>query len=439
MTDQIRDGRTQLPPRGGAYQNVLVAILFAAFGFVFFDRLALNYLSPFFKDELGINNAMLGLLGGIPALTWALSGLFIGVLSDKLDRRKPLLVIMVLAFSCFSALSGLVGGIASLLMVRAVMGVAEGGVLPISQTLVLYSSSEKRRGLNMGLVQGSSAGLLGGVVGPIVTVSMAEAWGWRSAFLFTIVPGLIITLLILFLVKELRLKTTVDEAGAPGEEHIAAPTSSIPIAERPATFGEALRNRNVILCVVIAVFFITWFITTQTFTPVYLAEVKGFDAGQIQLVLIGIGLGWVLWGAFVPAFSDRLGRRTTIVIFAFIATLAPLAIIWVDSPGWLFATMILTYTGMGCFTLYMATIPAETVSPRIVGSILGLIMGVGEIGGGFIAPAIGGVIADNVGLDATFLMCSAASLVVFGLAFFLRETSPRVARRHDRQPEGTLR
>lgn len=144
---------------------MLVAILFAAFGFVFFDRLALNYLSPFFKDELGINNTMLGLLGGIPALTWALSGLFIGALSDKLDRRKPLLVIMVLAFSCFSALSGLVGGIASLLLVRAVMGVAEGGVLPISQTLVLYSSSEKRRGLNMGLVQGSSAGLLGGVVG----------------------------------------------------------------------------------------------------------------------------------------------------------------------------------------------------------------------------------------------------------------------------------
>lgn len=52
MTDQTRDDRTP-PPRGGAYQNVLVAIFFAAFGFVLFDRLALNYLSPFFKDEMG--------------------------------------------------------------------------------------------------------------------------------------------------------------------------------------------------------------------------------------------------------------------------------------------------------------------------------------------------------------------------------------------------
>jgi MFS family permease len=439
VSDQPDGGRTQLPPRGGAYQNILVAILFCAFGFVFFDRLALNYLSPFFKDELGINNTMLGLLGGIPALTWALSGLFIGVLSDRLDRRKPLLVIMVLAFSCFSALSGLVGGIASLLLVRAVMGVAEGGVLPISQTLVLYSSSEKRRGLNMGLVQGSSAGLLGGIVGPLVTVSIAEAWGWRSAFLFTIVPGLIITVLILFCVKELRLKTTAASANSTGGEHAAAPTSSIPIEERPTTISEAMRNRNVVLCVIIAVFFFPWFITTQTFTPVYMAEVKGFDAGQIQLVLTGIGLGWVLWGAFVPAFSDWWGRRATVAIFAFIATVAPLAIIWVDSPGWLFVTMILTYTGMGCFTLYMATIPAETVNPRIVASVLGLIMGVGEIGGGFIAPAIGGVIADRFGLDATFLMCSAASLIVFVLALFLRETSPRVARRQNLRPEGAIR
>lgn len=137
----------------------------------------------------------------------------------------------------------------------------------------------------MGLSQGSSAGLLGGLVGPLVTVSIGEAWGWRSAFLFSIVPGQIITVLILFCVRELRLKTTAGAANSTGGEHVAAPTSSTPIAERPTTISAAMRNRNVALCVIIAVFFNTWFITTQTFTPVYVAEVKDFDADQIQLVL----------------------------------------------------------------------------------------------------------------------------------------------------------
>src|SRR5699024_9466188 len=153
------------PPRGGNYQNILLAILFCTFGFVFYDRLALNYLAPYWMEELGLNHAALGLLGGIPALTWAISGLLLGFISDKLDRRKPLLVIAVVGFSVFSALSGLVGGLASLLLLRALMGITEGGVLPLSQTLMMFSSSEKRRGLNMGLLQGSSAGLLGGIIG----------------------------------------------------------------------------------------------------------------------------------------------------------------------------------------------------------------------------------------------------------------------------------
>jgi sugar phosphate permease len=63
------------PPRGGRYENVLLAVLFSTFGFVFFDRLALNFLTPYFKDELGLNNAQIGLLGGIPALTWAIAGI----------------------------------------------------------------------------------------------------------------------------------------------------------------------------------------------------------------------------------------------------------------------------------------------------------------------------------------------------------------------------
>lgn len=406
------------PPRGGAYENVLLAVLFATFGFVFFDRLALNFLSPYFKEELGLDNADIGLLGGIPALTWAVSGLAVGYLSDRTDRRKPFLVGAVVAFTLFSTLSGLVGGFASLLLLRALMGGAEGAVLPIAQPMMIHASTPRRRGLNMGLVQGASAGLLGGILGPLVTVQLAESFGWRVAFFATVVPGAVLTLVVLRFVRDLRLRhpgfvEEVTEIGGASEQR-----------DTTMTLAAALRTRNVVVCLAMSVFYLTWFVTTQTFAPLYLDEVKGFNSTELSLALTGIGVAWVVWGALVPGISDRIGRRPAMIGFTALAVVAPLAILGIDSPWLLFTALAVTYTGLGCFTLMMATIPAETVPPQLVATCLGLIMGVGEVVGGFIAPWVAGLLSDSFGLQVSMLISSGAAAVVLVLSFTLRETAP---------------
>ncbi|OXH83728.1 MFS transporter, partial [Burkholderia multivorans] len=78
----------------------------------------------------------------------------------------------------------------------------------------------------------------------------------------------------------------------------------------------------------------------------------------------------------------------TMIVFALIAALCPLAMIHIASLWALCAFVFATYTGLGCFTLFMATIPAETVPPGAVASALGLIMGAGELIGGFVAPTV---------------------------------------------------
>jgi MFS family permease len=299
------------------------------------------------------------------------------------------------------------------------MGAAEGAVLPLSQPLMLHSSTPRRRGLNMGLVQGSSAGLLGGVLGPIVTVWLAESFGWRTAFYATVIPGLVMAGLVLWLVRDLLVRhpatAAIDGEAAP--EHAAG------------GFGAVLRHRNIVICLVIAVFYLTWFLTTQTFTPLYLVEVKGFGAGDVGFVLSGIGIAWVLWGALVPGISDRIGRKPTMIGFSLVAAVSPLAIMGIDSPGLLFGALVLTYTGLGCFTLFMATIPAETVPRAVMATALGLIMGVGEVVGGFVAPALAGRLSDVFGLDAAMLVSAGAAVVVTLLSLALTETAPARAGR----------
>lgn len=123
------------------YENILLGVLFLTFGFVFFDRLALSFLFPFMADELQLSNSHLGMLSSVLALAWAVSGALVGAWSDRRGKRKPLLIVAVILFSLCSALSGLVTGFLSLLLFRGIMGLAEGPILPLSQSLMVEASS----------------------------------------------------------------------------------------------------------------------------------------------------------------------------------------------------------------------------------------------------------------------------------------------------------
>ncbi|MBE3007777.1 MFS transporter [Microbispora sp. NEAU-D428] len=401
------------------YENRLLLLLFLAFGFVFFDRQALAFLAPYMDADFGLSNGELGTLSGVLALTWAVAGMVAGRLSDRLGRRKPILIAAVVLFSVFSSVSGLMAGFAGLLAARALMGTAEGAVLPMAQSLMVEASRESRRGLNMGLLQGSSAGLLGGIVAPVVVVWIAESYGWRTAFYVTIVPGLVIVALIAKFVRERPpLIRTAPEAvrdSAAGQPKLA--------------LKDVLRQRNVVICMLIACCYLTWFVTLITFTPTYLTEVKGFAPGTMSGVMTCLGVAWVLWGFATPGISDRIGRKPALIGFTALAVLCPIAIVYVSSPALLGLIMIFTYTGLGCFTLFMATIPAETVPPGTLATALGLIMGVGELAGGFLGPVISGWASDLWGLQTAMFIAAGGALIVVLLSFGLRETAPAVLRR----------
>lgn len=410
------------------YENRLLLILFLAFGFVFFDRQALAFLAPFIDDEFGLSNTELGVLSGALAFTWALAGMAIGRLSDRLGRRKPLLIASVVLFSCFSAAGGLMAGFVGLLAARALMGIAEGAVLPLSQSLMVEASQEHRRGLNMGLLQGSAAGLLGGIVAPLVVVWVAEQFGWRTVLLLTIVPGLLIAAWMAKSVREVP-------PGAARDAHAAGPAAPPVAASAPdrapatASVREVLGHRNIVLCTLAACCYLTWFVVLITFTPAYLKDVKGFSSGTMSAVMTCFGVAWVLWGFLTPAISDRIGRRTTMIVFTGVAVLCPLAVVYIPHPLVLGPVIVLTYTGLGCFTLIMATIPAETVPRGALATALGLVMGVGELTGGVIAPLAAGWASDAWGLETAMYIAAAGAVAVVLLSLGLRETAPKVLQR----------
>ena len=394
-----------------SYENKLLAVLFFTVGFVFFDRLSINFLFPFMREEFALTKSQIGMLTSALAVSWAISGVVLSSLAENRNRRKPILICAVVVFSLCSIGSGLATTFVGLMIARAVMGLAEGPVLPVSQTLMGFASSAARRGFNMGFVQASAGGLLGAVLAPMAVVPLAANYGWRAAFLLAGIPGLIIAVVLYKTVREPDVQSRAAQHPSP--------------ATGSGTFKNLFGERNVVLCLLISCLFITWFVALTTFAPLYLMEQRGFSSSEMGALMTVLGVSSVIGGFMVPALSDRIGRRPTMVAFSALAATVPLVLVYAQvSMPMLALLLFLTYFGYGVFPIFLATIPAESVGIGHAGKAIGLVIGVGELVGGFFAPMFEGYAADRIGANAPFLIASAATVLAALLSFALKETAP---------------
>ncbi len=142
-----------------SYELKAVGLLAIGFGLVGLDRFIIAPLFPAIAEDLGLNYQDLGLISGVLALTWGLASLFAGRLTDRVGYRR-VLVMSVILFSSLVAMSGLATGLTSLIVIRALMGFAEGGFVPASIVGTIDASKPSRIGLTVGIQQ-MAASLVG--------------------------------------------------------------------------------------------------------------------------------------------------------------------------------------------------------------------------------------------------------------------------------------
>jgi MFS family permease len=402
------------------YETRLIWVLTITFGFVFFDRNAASFLMPFIANDLHFDNSQVGLVASALSFTWAVAAFLGGAYSDRTGNRKTFLLIAVVAFSLCSFASGLAVSFVTLFSTRLLMGLAEGPILPISQSLVAIESTAARRGNNMGVMQNFGSNLLGSFAAPLVLVAVASAYNWRWAFYLAGVPGLIMALLIAKLVRQ--------PAAAIAPASTAAQAAA-PLAETSMGYREMMQHRNMWLCMLMAIFMVAWMVLGWAFLPLFYTKVRHIGSGHMSVLMSVLGLSAAFFSFVVPALSDRFGRRPVIVIFNFIGLLVPLAALLFQGSLFMLGMLIfIGWSASGTFPLFMGTVPSETIPARYVATSLGMVVGLGEILGGVSAPAIAGRAADHYGLQAPVMIMAVCAIVGTVLALFLRETAPIRAR-----------
>lgn len=401
-----------LNPLGVFRQSLLVALLSLNFGILFFDRNALNFLMPFVKPDLGLSNTEVGLTASALSLSWAVAALLIGAAADRSGRRKMFLIGCTVAFSFCSFLSGIAASFLMLFAARLLMGAVEGGVMPVSQSMIAAVVPHERRGLAMGVTQNFGSNLLGSFVAPVLLVWFAKTLGWHKAFFLAGVPGLISALL---------LWAFVEDQGSPPRPPSARGSLD--------DLTDIVSERNIVLCVLMSVLLVSYLVICWAFMPLFLTRVRGLDPTTMSWLMGTLGISATIGSFAVSHVSDVIGRKPVMIAASFLGLILPLGAMYFGGSIWLLAAIFFFgWMLNGIFPLFMATVPSESVALGHITTAMALVMGMGEVLGGVLSPTLAGWAADAAGLSAPLWIMMGLCVLSGALALALRETAPAVLR-----------
>lgn len=177
-------------------------VLTVTYAFHVLDRYVLAVLLPQIKQEMQINDFLIGLMTGPTfAVLYSLMAVPVAMLADR-SIRKNIFAACTAMFSLMTCLSGLAANFTLLLLTRMGVAIGESGTSPSALAMIadLYPPSRRSRAMAI-FSLGSNFGLM---VGFILSGYVAVTYGWRYAFLVAGIPGLILAAVTFFTVKEPR-------------------------------------------------------------------------------------------------------------------------------------------------------------------------------------------------------------------------------------------
>jgi MFS family permease len=168
---------------------LILAILFLAWTFGSFNKIAINVASIAISKEFGLNASQIGLIMSSFFISYAFMSLMGGYLADKFGSKKVVTTIMVL-WSIFTCLTGVAWSFTSLIVIRFIFGACEGGFPSASSVTIAELFQKEKRARAKSFLVSSSA--IGAAFGTIIVSKFTVSTGWRSAFDFFGICGLII-------------------------------------------------------------------------------------------------------------------------------------------------------------------------------------------------------------------------------------------------------
>ncbi|RAK60655.1 MFS transporter [Phenylobacterium hankyongense] len=374
------------------YRYVVVWFLAIVYTFNFMDRQIMSILAEPIRKDLGLSDTQLGMLTGLAfAAFYTTFGIPVAWLADR-ARRVWIMAAACGIWSVFTAACGLATNFTQLALARVFVGVGEAGGSPPSYSLISDYFPPKERGTGLAIY---SLGVpAGSMVGSALGGWVAANHGWRMAFFVVGLPGVLLALLLLVVVREPK-RGGLDALAA---GHAAHPPSP-PIGAAIASF---FANRTLVLTAISSGLSAFVGYAMLSWNPAFLIRVKEMSLKDVAVYYsLVMGITGMI-GTFGAGFIvDRLGqidRRWYAWVPAIAFTLSvPFFAGFLLAPNWRVALAFLAvpalmnnmYLAPAITVIQNAVAPAQrTVSSAILLFILNLV----GLGGG---PVFVGMISDH--------------------------------------------
>ena len=335
--------------------------------------------------------------GWIFAVTFITAFLFSpiwGRIGDKFGRKK-ILIISASGLAVSVLLMGFATSVWQLFLLRFIMGIFT-GFIPMSQALIATQTKKEDAGRVLGTLQTGS--VTGTLMGPLLGGVIADVFSYSLAFKFVSFTIFLSAILVLFGVKEMKLKITSKEE----KTSYTAKEVVLHIVQHPVLLIVMLTSA----LVQIAHFSI------QPILSLYVAEINGvaniaFFSG---LAFSAAGLGNLLFARRWGILGDKIGYIKVLIILLFLAGLVYFPIAFVGSLWQLLIFRFLLGIAIGGVDPVRMAFLRQEAPVSMQGEVIGYNTSLRFLGN-MIGPAMGGVLAGFYGISSVFFLTSALLII----------------------------
>ena len=388
----------------------LCIMLLAGTSINYLDRQTLSLTAPMMRDELGLDNARLGLLFSFFYYSYTFAQFAVGGWLDRAHLRWAYGG-AVLAWSMVGLLTSFSIGFWSMAAFRILLGITESPNWPGALKIVQRALPERERPLGNGIF--TSGQSIGALTAPAIILTVAAWAGWRSAFVAVGLIGVVWFAVWVWFSRRPEFAPVWQPAIA----------STRPVSEG---YKEVIRSPKfwcvlAITCTVnpTLYFNVNWL-------PTYFNQERGMAAGSsemrwiLTLIFLGLDLGYLTFG-FAAMRLPRIAIFSVATALVSVAALVP----WADRNQ-MVALLVVSNFGIGmCMSMFLTL--TQEVSKTAVSTAMGMLGGMGSLAGAVLMWLVGIVTQRTHSFSGPFIAIACAMMIAWTAGLISTRLSARAS------------
>ncbi len=377
-------------------------------------------LLPIIGNELGLSFSQIGLIMTCQYVAGAVANVPGGMLVDTVGRKGLLMGLSLFWVGFPYLLMSFTHSYLMLLGCVALVGVGNSLWHPTAIPTLARRFPE-RKGLVLSLH--GMGGNAGDAVAPLVVGALLAVLSWRQVVVLNVIPGLVVSLMLLVFLGTLRLGSK--QNAKPGTAVAADDVPGQTVAEYLRGLRALFSNRSLVLLSTSGAFRSMTQNALLTFLPLFLARELHYAPLVVGGAMAALQIAGLVASPVAGHLSDRMGRRSVMM-----TSMAMTAVVLVFMALAGKSTAFVYFIAVLGFFLYAIrpVIQAwllEVTPKNMGGSSIGVLFGAQSLGAA-VAPLLGGLIADQWGLSATFYFLAGTIVCANLFVLLMPNVEPQV-------------